>query len=1389
MCINLRQDILYNLYSYIKECFPNQNKIENQIVNEKKGKGDENKIQINLNNFEINLQSINDENGIICFNINKTTMNYISEEYKEIKLDKFSISFIYNEEINYLLKTNKESNFMDIKFENINQIQTINTIIDEIIINVSFTDIYSIKEFINANYKYYEKNKINLLNRNNIENKNIEENEKNFSLKTNIKKVDFTIIDDYSNNYFPFLNLKLIDANTALTNKNEVNSSIYLILSTYNYISSTWEPIIEKTFIRASNDQKQENKSVINSSKIEISNILINISDMLISSVFLSMKNFTKIFNENEVHNIKNTITEDKQTISRISLSVNSAISSSLNDENDFLSSKKPQTNNNLINYTGVPLKFKYEDKIYDCEISSETNLVNNKKAKNKKLIKIYYGNDKIINIPFTDLGYNYYKFNDKDYLVSENIISKYRQINIFLYSPIIFKNKTNCSFQIKLVNPNLENLFLLLKSNSCSGIPLSYCNDETSFNIRTIKRADNNNESDIINLKNIIGKQDYLYKINMKNGTFILKLSQKIKNVKTILLTSEYKIINCLPCDISIKANDIKNTIKKCSQFLLDFSDSNHLISLGIKVGINDFFYCKAKLNLLFRNNNNKNNEKKYLLFKNKKGQRFYLAYILKDKESYKGLEIYSDYILYNDSGIEFNFGENIIFNIGKNIYIISNNINFKEEEFTLTSNSFGYSETISLQKILTSSPFYKIYLNSYNNTIILPIIKKISSITIKNNPKFKTDIFSMLFYILPSCKITNLFMNKKLIIKNLENENESIIIPPLNQVSFNFFNKNRNNLFLEIDFFNVNETKSEQINILNTLKSGIYTFYSKNEFYNIEIKDSMSEGNINIFVSEANLKTAKIIIINKTGIKFDIYQTKYEKFKQTIKENNSQILIIHDQIFTDFIATLNGKNYAIKFIPFKEEFEIIDVNDDYAFIKESNGVKMKITLLNKDELEKINDYEKSLYLNFIINNCYISIIGDNFNSNKKLQNYARNEILLFYINNLNSKIKIKQNNSFIHKSNLDFDISLQKYEIYNQLSKKGKFACIFKNLGEPFLKINQDLDYYNNDKVLKINNFNIALSKLKLCLEPEFLLKIMDFVENITYRIDKINFNVDKVFLRTDKNFRDIRLKNNFKKYKFSQKLICFGSKFNFPEINMDLEINEQNLEKILTQKFGIPYLIIWILLGLSNKKQNIYFEKAIINNYFGDFSRLFQKARQNYEASAFSIALGLGFKGIWGQILNFFIDIKNDPNSVDVVKQRIRYPRAFYGKYQSIKSYTEDEAKIIDIVTNLYKKEFREIYCDYLIWNRKYIFYFSGESLFIFTHNFELYYKIDYITVDSVYNEDENLVIKYKQENGEDNPPSAIDCEDEDLAEKLKEYFNNYLNKIFTKNQYFG
>ena len=105
---------------------------------------------------------------------------------------------------------------------------------------------------------------------------------------------------------------------------------------------------------------------------------------MFIASTYLSIKNLTNILKENRLDNMNNNKFSEQKSISRISYSVNSILSSTLENEFDLISQKKTFTNNNLINHTGVPFKYKYEDEIYECPIDSETNLINNDKKNNK---------------------------------------------------------------------------------------------------------------------------------------------------------------------------------------------------------------------------------------------------------------------------------------------------------------------------------------------------------------------------------------------------------------------------------------------------------------------------------------------------------------------------------------------------------------------------------------------------------------------------------------------------------------------------------------------------------------------------------------------------------------------------------------------------------------------------------------------------------------------------------------------------------------------------------------------------------------------------------------------------------------------------------------------
>ena len=84
------------------------------------------------------------------------------------------------------------------------------------------------------------------------------------------------------------------------------------------------------------------------------------------------------------------------------------------------------------------------------------------------------------------------------------------------------------------------------------------------------------------------------------------------------------------------------------------------------------------------------------------------------------------------------------------------------------------------------------------------------------------------MVFYILPICKIINLFSNKKLILRDNRDPKQYIEVEPLDEVSFNFFNRNKNNSILELGLINVNDNNYNTACLFNSFQYGIYTFFT---------------------------------------------------------------------------------------------------------------------------------------------------------------------------------------------------------------------------------------------------------------------------------------------------------------------------------------------------------------------------------------------------------------------------------------------------------------------------------------------------------------------------------------------------------------------------------
>ena len=61
---------------------------------------------------------------------------------------------------------------------------------------------------------------------------------------------------------------------------------------------------------------------------------------------------------------------------------------------------------------------------------------------------------------------------------------------------------------------------------------------------------------------------------------------------------------------------------------------------------------------------------------------------------------------------------------------------------------------------------------------------------------------------------------------------------------------------------------------------------------------------------------------------------------------------------------------------------------------------MKMKLTIINKENFNQIQNTIMNIGIKLKVQNVFISIIGDNEFKNKKLRNYKRYEILLIKIN-----------------------------------------------------------------------------------------------------------------------------------------------------------------------------------------------------------------------------------------------------------------------------------------------------------------------------------------------------------------------------------------------------
>jgi hypothetical protein len=1029
------------------------------------------------------------------------------------------------------------------------------------------------------------------------------------------------------------------------------------------------------------------------------------------------------------------------------------------------------------------------------------------------KQIVLLYDNKIKINIPIERIITLNHNIDNNFFLVSDNILSKDRQINITIYSPIIFKNKSRYTLQLKLQNNNIGDKILNFEPDSVFGIPFSYYNTQTTFcfilvnsksSNSTQKEKTNNNKSFsssfyLNEIMNTEVHQRYRKNIHLPNRKILLmKMQRQIGQMRTIIIMSEYSIVNCLPCDIFVETDERGLMVEKCSQQYIDFYSGSGL-EMSIKIlANNEYFFSKKKK--LFEIQQKK--EGNYLKFRNKSNsQSFRLSLILKisQNEKEKALIIYAESILHNNSGILFdiksknknkskNTKTQLCFRINDNLFLISSKISnsVKDSYFMLINNIFQ-SKKIKLQEVMEASPYYKLMMTSANMNdkmhdfiLTLLIKRRMSYLYVENNPNFKENIMTIVYCILPICRITNLLKDKNFIVQDAIDKTKMMLVPPMKQIDFNFFNRGLNTK-LNFGLSDPNDKNSLQISsvVFTFINYGIYTFCIGNNIFNLEIRESSSDGIIDIFIVETNLENAKIIVENLTDIVLTVYQLGYEKNQQKIKIQDKQILRVYDQNNPKFIFEIGNKASTFEFTSFEEEQSETPINNNIVLIKESNGIKMNLKFYKIDVFNQFKSKISTLYFNFKINQIYISMIGDNEDRNERLDNYQRQEIMLFYLNGLNCSINWEQNLGLLGKDIITFNIALDKCELYNQLSQTGKFSLVFSNIGSPIIFLLAEMFYFKSGKVAKINKFEFLIQKIALFIDPQFINEILNFFQNIIYRMKIRNFNVDAVFLTPsnsmDENEEDVYIKDN---------ILCYGYNFDLPQLKIDFEITNLGLDQLLKQKLGYSFFYVWLANGLCGRKTGINVAKGNIPDFVGKINGALKTIYRHYKSKIVGEITSIGIKGFFGNFTKIFNFITTDKFSKDALKRK-RPPRAFYDKYKCFKSYNETDSIYFEKIESKYSFLMNKLYYKNIIKGLKKVYLFTDSCLLIFREeDLEIIDQIKYTKIKDTKEDKINIIINYNQI-VDGNNIYKVNCEEKNICHKINKILMEELEKITDTN----
>ncbi|MCQ2818541.1 MAG: hypothetical protein MJ252_14830, partial [archaeon] len=237
-------------------------------------------------------------------------------------------------------------------------------------------------------------------------------------------------------------------------------------------------------------------------------------------------------------------------------------------------------------------------------------------------------------------------------------------------------------------------------------------------------------------------------------------------------------------------------------------------------------------------------------------------------------------------------------------------------------------------------------------------------------------------------------------------------------------------------------------------------------------------------------------------------------------------------------------------------------------------------------------------------------------------------------------------------------------------------------------------------------------------------------------------------------NKNKKDLNVKYN------NSKILIQIDNFNIPSINIQFELSKLELERLLKERFSCSSIICYFAKNLAGNRMHMTLDGQNINYFIGSPEDIFFKCLNNLERSILDNLTSLGVKAVLLGFKNIF-NVFDEGNR----QWQIREPRAFYGRFKSIKNFDMIHAKIYQQLKRSH------LYLSSLIKFSKYYFVFSTQSMMLYDINFRLTDNVDYFCIKNVIVDGTKLIIKYTEVIDGENK-WICNCENEDQAKTIKE-----------------